>query len=93
MAEVRQFQQMLPGAVVANGAVDDVWRTAVSTGPGNLCYYATTELDLRALTAGNENGIQLANFTLQEAGPWFSTIAGDSGWFMVYDMVTTQRPH
>ncbi len=43
--------------------------------------------------AGDENGVGLSNITLQESGPWDASVGsgGDSTWFMVYDILTTQR--
>jgi len=92
MPKPRQFVQMLPGDVLGAGASAERWHTASAPNPAGFIYYITDQLDLRALLAGDESGIQLGSIILQEAGPWAAAIPGDRGYFMVIDMLTTQRP-
>ena len=82
---------MLPGDVLGSGSVAERWQVANSAGPGH-CYYIRDQLDLRALLAGKESGVQMTSLILQEAGPYSAVISADRGYFMIIDMVTTQRP-
>lgn len=92
MPKPRQFVQMLPGDVVGNGSTSGRWDTALSAAPAGFCYYITDQLDLRALMAGKESGIDMSALILQEAGPWALIASPAEGYFMVIDFVTTQRP-
>lgn len=92
MPKPRQFVQMMPGDVLGTGAQGERWDVAASGSPSGFIYYCRDNLDLRALLSGKEPGIQMTSFILQEAGPWAATISGDRGYFMVIDLVTTQRP-
>jgi len=92
MPKPRQFVQMIPGDVLALGASAERWEVTATSGPSGFAYFCYDQLDLRALMAGKESGVQLTSLILQEAGPWGAAISGDRGYFMVIDMVTTQRP-
>jgi len=92
MPKPRQFVQMIPGDTVGNGTSHGRWDLAPSAGPAGFCYYITDQLDLRGLMAGKEEGVDLTSVILQEAGPWGLIATPAEGYFMVIDMLTTQRP-
>lgn len=92
MPHPRTFTQMVPGDVVGAGATTDRWEVVGTSGPAGFSYFLQDILDLRALTAGKESGVEVASCVLQEAGPWSAVITGDRGYFMVIDMLTTTTP-
>ena len=94
MPHPRQFTMMSAGDIVANYQRRGEWRVipvAEFSGAG-CCYYTVNTLDLRALLAGKESGVEISAIIPQEAGPWTPVVAEFNGWFYTVDILTTVEP-
>ncbi len=97
---LRQFTMQHHGATLQYYNTDGDW-TAIPVDSGAnpwgvaapMCgWYATKQLDLRGLLAGDESGINFANVVLQEPQEIRAlTSARETGIFMI-DVLTTVRP-
>jgi len=95
MSELRQFCPQMPGAVLANYQPPGTWDVVAAGDYGGLgcCFFQTQQLDLRGLMAGNEQGLFFDSISLQENRLWSSPVQQlETGWFIVYDMLTTVEP-